>query len=280
MYSLDIINFQHPIDESHEFKKYNNGNMSSIVFRKKNTKNTIIIDFYENGNVLCKIYQVGSLRDNWMSPDSPAYIGYCENINGKVGCEIYYKDGKRHRLGNLPAYITYYDDGSIYMTEYWVNGMRYRDDGFNLIWYYPDGSIQLECNDPSNKLSSENVNPSYNEYYKNGQIKIRKYKGSLKLERPSYTEYYENGNIKLEIYYYNGLKHREPIIHGNVKKHLPAQILYYISGQIQHESYWLEGKLYKPIKSYNMDGTLAINVNTGGKVKDNTILGLNDYQNF
>ena len=51
--------------------------------------------------------------------DKPAYVRYRDD--GSVGCEIWYKEDRRHREGDKPAYVSYNEDESV------ANQYRYKE---------------------------------------------------------------------------------------------------------------------------------------------------------
>jgi antitoxin component YwqK of YwqJK toxin-antitoxin module len=60
--------------------------------------------------------------------------------------------------------IDYHENGIIKVKEYFLNGIKHREDGPAEIWYYENGNISYEkyyLNDIPQKI----------EYYKNGNIK-------------------------------------------------------------------------------------------------------------
>jgi hypothetical protein len=47
-----------------------------------------------------------------------------QSINGVATCEIYCRDGKKHRDGSLPAHIERNDAGGIKYKAYYCNGVK------------------------------------------------------------------------------------------------------------------------------------------------------------
>ena len=58
--------------------------------------------------------------------DQPAYINYYEN--GSIYNQVWYKEGKRHRDNDLPAYISYYRDGSIYCQRWYKEDKKVTEE--------------------------------------------------------------------------------------------------------------------------------------------------------
>ena len=54
--------------------------------------------------------------------------------------ELWYKDGKEHRIG-APSYMTYFQDGNVQWETWSVNGVRHREDGPAIILHDKNGKI-------------------------------------------------------------------------------------------------------------------------------------------
>ena len=108
------------------------------------------------------------------------------------GTKEYYKNGKRHRDGDLPA--VEWPGGT---KEYYKNGERHRDGDLPAIegidgrkYYYKNGELHRDGDLPS--IESSNGTKKY--YYKNGELHRD---GDLPaIEEPDGTKYYYKNGIK------------------------------------------------------------------------------------
>jgi antitoxin component YwqK of YwqJK toxin-antitoxin module len=55
--------------------------------------------------------------------------------NGNIDFEMYLKNGRLHRDGDLPAVIHYLDTGTMYSEEYYIDGQYHRERGYAFIRY-------------------------------------------------------------------------------------------------------------------------------------------------
>ena len=65
-------------------------------------------------------------------------------LNGNKKHESYYVDGIRHRE-DRPAYISYWNSGSVCVEKYIYNGMHHRLDGPAIIYYYQNKYEIKKC---------------------------------------------------------------------------------------------------------------------------------------
>jgi antitoxin component YwqK of YwqJK toxin-antitoxin module len=186
-------------------------NIPSVINTSKNEK-----IFHKNGkNIKPKIKTI--FKDD--------YGEYTLLKNkGKYFKEVRcYKDGFRKYIKNngdiewnlnkelhspsddIPAHITYYENGSISSKSYFINGKRHKENGLAQIFYEEDGSIESEY------------------YFINGK--------QHREDGPAEIVYNEDGSIYLEAYFINGEQHRED---G------PAHIEYY-NNLIIREKYFIDG---------------------------------------
>lgn len=112
----------------------------------------------------------------------------------------YYKDGKEHREGDLPAIIYFYKDGTCALEKWRKNGMSHR----------------------------HNDQPAYIMYYKNGNVRqevwsLDDYR--YRRDKPADIIYYRNGTKKIVRYYWAG----KNLSHNG----LPAKITYYPNGEVK-----------------------------------------------
>jgi antitoxin component YwqK of YwqJK toxin-antitoxin module len=90
--------------------------------------------------------------------------------------EEYYLGNKRHRDGDLPAYICYFDNGKISREEYFVNGELHRGDNKPaVISYYFSGEICSERYFVNGQSHRDGGKPAYVDYYLNGKISFSVY---------------------------------------------------------------------------------------------------------
>jgi antitoxin component YwqK of YwqJK toxin-antitoxin module len=187
------------------------------------------------------------------SNDIPAYITYYED--GSIRMEKYYLNKKYHRK-NGPSYIEYYENGCIQNEYYFINGKYNREEGPSVIRYYDDASINYQNYYIKGHLHREE-GPSIVKYNEEGSIKSEGYfiNGiGHREDGPAYILYTENGSIQYEEYFINGKRHRRT---G------PAKIIYHENGSVQSESYYINGKRHREdgpayIK-YSQDGSIIYN---------------------
>ena len=58
--------------------------------------------------------------------DKPAYVEYYDD--GSISCEEWYKEDKEHREGDKPARICYYEDGRVGRQDWWKEGKRITEE--------------------------------------------------------------------------------------------------------------------------------------------------------
>ena len=75
--------------------------------------------YYSSGELWGVTYR--NVSGEYHREDGPAYIRYYED--GSVSIETYWLNDTYHRA-NGPAYISYYEDGSIDYEAYFINGKR------------------------------------------------------------------------------------------------------------------------------------------------------------
>ena len=103
------------------------GLISVIEYKNENNKyhrNTDIaptcITYYKNGRIMCESYWINGKRHRLYGPA----IIYYDHSNW-TWTEEYWVNGKKHRpIEEGPASISYYGNRQIYYKEYWVNGKK------------------------------------------------------------------------------------------------------------------------------------------------------------
>ena len=97
------------------------------------------ICYYDNGKIWSKSWYKDDKRHR--ENDKPAYISYYDN--GKISYESWYKDDKLHRENDKPAYISYYNGKISY--EYWYkDNKRHRGNDKPAVIWYNNGKILSE----------------------------------------------------------------------------------------------------------------------------------------
>ena len=145
--------------------------------------------------------------------------------------ERWYRNGKLHRDGDLPAVIRYCRwNGTLAHEEWWCDGVKHRDDGPAVRWYREDGT-----------------NVDHEQWYRN-DVKHRDDDG------PAVIRYYSDGSLEYEAWYRSGVKHRD----GD----LPAEKWYLENGTIYYEGWWRNDKMHRDgdlaaVIGYRWNGTLT-----------------------
>jgi len=159
--------------------------------------------------------------------------------------EEYYVNGKRHRVGNNPAIIRKYADGTISQVCYCINNHIHRnEDKPALLWFHPNGNIQSESWYIKGSLTRIN-DAAQISYFNDGRtISSKYYMRNGKTHRtngPAKLTYFKNGNLEEESFYENGLYHN---LNG------PAHIKYDINGKVELEYYYIKNNFYKDKKGW------------------------------
>ena len=143
----------------------------------------VVVSYVEkvyDGNILIKIKYLNENKQldrkicsDKIENDEPSVIAYYKN--GNIMYEDWYRNGNRHRDGDLPAYIEYYDNkGLIYFKSWWKNNEKHRDgDKPAYIQYDSDSKIIIESwwkNNEKHRASEEGDLPAHIEYNSNGDI--------------------------------------------------------------------------------------------------------------
>lgn len=208
-------------------------NFTTITFDSagqihSNDDKPVVTKTYENGNVRLQAWlKYGAL---FRKGDKPVCITYY--LNGNVR-EIMYGSSRStidseqfmidepnldidfHRDGDLPAFESFYSDGSIKERQYYIDGISKR----------------------KNKQ-----NPTDITYWRNGNIKRASFYAEGQFlqsidDNPADARYYSNGNIKFLAWADDKYVHRE---------NEPAEIWYHINGKIREKTWYIEGKKANP----------------------------------
>ena len=168
----------------------------------------------------------------------PARTLYRQDGNGKwtvKRAEYWFKNGLKHRE-NRPAWIRYYEDGSILDWEEWYkNDKLHREDGPAEIRYHDDGSI-VEEGWYKNGQQHREDGPARIRYFLNGSIEEEVWYKNGKWHRedgPAVIQYDEDGSIYVETWYKNWQRHREDA---------PAVIKYNEDGSIEEQAWFEDGE--------------------------------------
>ncbi|UYZ34966.1 hypothetical protein OD350_22365 [Clostridium beijerinckii] len=176
------------------------------------------------------------------------------NKSNFVANETWFKNGKEHRDGDLPSYISYFQDGEIKQKIWRRDGIVYRADDKPTVEFYNGsrgtyeelqkfyaGELKLTNQlhelewHKDGKLGRNNDLPSVIDYYGTGELKAEQWFENGKRHRdsdlPSMICYHKNNSVDMKIWYRNGQIHRD--------NDLPARIVYYKNGSIKAE-YWLQ----------------------------------------
>jgi antitoxin component YwqK of YwqJK toxin-antitoxin module len=113
-------------------------------------------------------------KDELHREEGPADIYY---INNKTHLSVWYKNGKLHRDGDLPAYIKYFTTGNVYIKQWFQNDKSHRDeDKPAIISYDKEGNIMSEEWYQNDKLHRPIENgPAWIGYNNDGSIKEEQY---------------------------------------------------------------------------------------------------------
>ena len=171
----------------------------------KEKENWKITEFIDYTRKICYINnQIHKL-------DGPAVIDYVINNGNEIILrKMWYKNNKKHREGNKPSLISYYDDGQLKEVRYHVDDLLHRENGAAVVGFFHNGKVQ------------------YMEYLKNGQLS--------NIEKPSILEFDQNGNLRYYAYYLNNKYHRE---NG------PALEIFNSYGCIYSTEYYNNGNLHR-----------------------------------
>ena len=120
------------------------------------------------------------------------------------------KNGDLDRVDG-PAFIVYFENGTIEEEQWWRNGKFHRDDGPAYTGYYPDGTIRTES------------------WWKDGELH--------RDNAPAGIIYNEDGTIGEEHWWQDDELHRAD---G------PARIFYSQDGDIEREQWWQYGEKIAP----------------------------------
>lgn len=131
------------------------------------------------------------------------------------GNDEYYVGGKLHRE-NGPAFVEYYNNGSIKSQSYYIKGkLNRKDNGQTIIDYHINGNKRRECY-CLNSIIYRKVGPAVIEYFFNGSKKCEKYKIHDSkfhcMSGPELIEYSVDGKVINEKYYIEGIKVSERVI--------------------------------------------------------------------
>ena len=103
-----------------------------------------VIDYYESGRFKGQLktqiwYKNGNKH---REGDLPAFIQYhYKNIKPEI--KIWYKNGKLYRVGDLPARIEYYENGQPHRKFWYKNEILHREgDLSNMIEYGENGRLE------------------------------------------------------------------------------------------------------------------------------------------
>lgn len=201
---------------------YENGNIFMEIYHNKLFVN--IVEYYENGEIKYNI-KLNKKIDGFV---------YNEfwNIGKKINTKTWMFKGDYHNICDYPAYITYHENGSEKVKEWWFLGIKYR---------YNNNAVYEEYN-PTGTIIKKMWNQNYNDISRT----------------PSVETFYEHtGNIRSRTWQVEGINHRDD--------DLPAVIYYYdvnnVVNNIKYEEWWQHGKLkrrnclYTKIK-YNTNGDI------------------------
>ena len=121
--------------------------------------------------------------------DNPAIIKYF--WDGKTRMQGWYKDGKRHREGDLPAYITYNEDGTVHDRIWCLDGKETRVGKPANIMYYHSGKVAAEVYETDDRISRVG-GPAVIHYKEDGTIKATRYylHGNL-MDKEEYDKHFE-----------------------------------------------------------------------------------------
>ena len=222
------------------------------------------IHFYKNGNKKHEVwYNQGVVIKS---------ILYYENETNKKQMERWYdEDKKSHREGDLPAVITYHENGNRKKDFFYNHGVLIKS-----IAYYNNETNKKQTEkwlDEDKKLNREGDLPTVIFYYKNGNKERESwYKNNVLIKSIFYSEnekkekeewydeyknihregdlpaviwYYENGTKERESWYKNGIYHRDDRDSNSENKetNFPAIIEYYENGLYKRKQWYRNGKL-------------------------------------
>lgn len=128
--------------------------------------------------------------------------------------ESWYKNGKRHRDNDLPAFIRYNKNGNILKQTWFRNGNLFRDNNQpTCIIFYESGELEEQKWENDRFTRRNNDQPCVISYYKNGNKKEEKWSVDFKREtldengnrKPDAILYNENGNIEREVWDENNI---------------------------------------------------------------------------
>ena len=161
--------------------------------------------------------------------DGPARI--VRHSNGNVKDEMWYKNGKIHRDGDLPAVFQYYPDGELEF-EFWMKeDKKHRVDNPAVIKYYKSGKIDLIIYYVEGLIHREGA-PASESYYENGVQGIYTWfiRGKKhRLDGPAFEKFHKNGNPMEKVWY------RDDKIHCEDG---PAKEIFYENGQIKTREWY------------------------------------------
>lgn len=141
----------------------------------------------------------------------------------------HFKDGKLHH-DNMPAGLTYRENGTISCERWFKNGQFHReDDKPVVIVYHENGCVKKESWYKDNVLGRDG-------------------------DKPAEIYYFSNGNTKIKTWYKDGLVHRD--------NDMPAEITYSADGSICCEQWFKNSGRHRHEKPshvcYGWDGMIEM----------------------
>ena len=97
------------------------------------------VEYYDDGNVKC----VEWLDEAWElhNPHGPALQLFYED--GTLEVQEFYIDGKEHNT-NGPSYHWFYDDGTLQEQSFYINGKLHNPNGAAVQWFHEDGTVWMQ----------------------------------------------------------------------------------------------------------------------------------------
>ena len=148
------------------------------------------------------------------------------------GQQQFFKEGKLHRDGDLPAKIGFWKDGTVRFEEFYKEGFQHRDGDLPAeVWYYSDGKVWYELFYKEGLQHRDGGLPAKIYYYSDGTVASESFYENWVLLRS--IEYYADGTVKYKDFYKEGKLHRDA--------GLPAKIFYEKDGTVLKEEFYNKG---------------------------------------
>lgn len=252
-------------DEKHRWRNRDDEYYEVTYLTDNDDDLPIRILYGHQGEVMTAEYGTLNGRDiiHHRNGDKPAIINFnftpnYDTVIPSLNKVEYYKNGKKHRDGDNPAYIKFYDDKhTIYGVEFWNNGALHRNNNQPAIIEYHHGDISMlqywthgnitKYISYHDKSTPKEIKYFDGEYYKSNTSFMPKDGYHKDDDTPAVIYYYKNGAVKSELYYKHGKLHR--------KGDKPAIIHYYddASHNMSSIEYYQDGNRYRDTENVKIE---------------------------